>query len=644
MSVGIDAEGSDLVRQVQGILGKGTPAASFAALLYGRNGTDDPGTLAPASLARNTRNAFEFIAQKPAGRAKTRIRRIPAGPDGGPADTSVVEILNDDMPFLVDSILGELQARGLDVRVLLHPIYKTRRDASGRLLAIEGPGDESWGDGRQESYIAIHLEPLSDDVAADLAQAIEFILAEVRIVVADWASMRQRLKAAVAGLELARASVPQILLSESVAFLEWLEQDNFTLLGVREYEFDGDPESGDFLEVEGTGLGVLRDPGMQVLRRGSELVAMTPEIRRFFLAPAPLIITKANVVSRVHRRVHMDYVGIKTYRKGGRPKGEIRVVGLFTSQAYVSTPAQIPFLRHKVEAVLDASGHPPASHAAKALLNILHTFPRDELFQIGVEQLQEWAEGILDLETRPRVRVFARVDRFDRFVSLIVYVPRDRYTSNARERIGSFLAEAYDGSVVAFYPYFPDGPLVRVQFIVARFAGATPAIDAADLERGIVEIVRTWEDRLAEAIAKAGGDTRALRSKYGAAFSAGYAETFSPERAIEDIRRIERLGPDRPIAIDFYVPAGAAPGRVHAAVYQFGPPLRLSERVPILENLGFSSIDERTYRIMPRYGDGTREVALHDMALVTCDGLPVDLAAHDMRLEGAFLAVFLGAA
>ena len=293
--------------------------------------------------------------------------------------------------------------------------------------------------------------------------------------------------------------------------------------------------------------------------------------------------------------------------------------------------------------MLAASGFPPASHDGKALLNILGTFPRDELFQIGIEQLQDWTEGMLDLETRPRVRVFARIDRFDRFVSVLVYAKRDRYTTQVRERIGALLADAYNGRIAAFYPYFPEGPLVRVQFIVARFGGETPQADVAELERKIADIVRTWEDRLGDAIGAQGGDrAEALLAKYGAAFSAGYAETFSAERALQDIERIERLGPEQPVVIDFHGEPGAPPSRIHAAVYSLGAPIPLSQRVPVLENLGFSAIDERSYHIRPRFADGARDVTLHDMVLETGDGAGIDLERHDKRLEGCFLAVLRG--
>ncbi len=250
--------------------------------------------------------------------------------------------------------------------------------------------------------------------------------------------------------------------------------------------------------------------------------------------------------------------------------------------------------------MLKLSGYPAASHAGKALINVLETFPRDELFQIEPEQLQEWSEGILDLETRPRVRVFARIDRFDRFVSLLVYVPRDRYTSGVRERIGALLAEAYKGRIAAFYPYFTDGPLVRVQFIVGRYEGVTPQVDVADLERGIAEILRTWDDRLADAIAASGPARRRAAGEIPDRLLVGLrGNLHRPARAAKTSQRIERLGPDLPVAIDFYREPDAPAHRFRAAVYRFGGPINLSERVPLLENLGFVAIDERSYHVTP---------------------------------------------
>jgi glutamate dehydrogenase len=647
MAVAAATAASARIRQVQQLLAADLDAARFAAVLYGSKGREDLNELPAAWLADTARAALEFIGEKPTGRHKLRIRRAPAA-DKSSTAASVIEILNDDMPFLVDSVLGELQARGLTVRLLLHPILKTRRDRNGHLLAATAAGDRVdrvMRDGQQESYIAIHCTAVPEVEARDLRGALSAILCEVRVVVADWRPMLERLQRSIGELEKAPATVPGELLRESIAFLGWLEQGNFTFLGVQELQLQGDAQTGELVRVAGKGLGVLSDPDVHVLRRGGERVAMTPEIRRFFFLPTPLIITKSNVMSRVHRRAHMDYIGIKIYHADGTPKGETRVVGLFTSQAYVLSPNQIPFLRHKVASVLAASGFPPASHDGKALLNILETFPRDELFHIGVERLQEFSRGILDLVTRPRVRTFVRIDRFDRFVSALVYVPRDRFNSGVRERIGALLSEAYLGRVSAYHPYFPaEGPLVRLHFIIGRHTGPTPEVDVAQLECRIEAIVRTWEDRLIDALAALPEGGEGLRAKYAAAFSIGYQETFPPERALEDIMRIERLGPDRPVAIEFYRQEGAPPHRAHAAVYRFGGPISLSQRVPVLENLGFSAVDERSYRIVPRFAEGTREVTLHDMLLETADGDAIDLSLHDRRLEACFLAVFGGEA
>jgi glutamate dehydrogenase len=642
MTLAAGRAGNGLIRQVQKTLGERSQAAQFAALLYGANGLGGDDVPTTAWLAGNVRSALEFIAEKPQRKHKIRTRPL-VGP-GGAADGTAIDILNDDMPFLVDSIMAELQARGLAVRKFLHPIFKTERDKAGRLQALAGPGDQNWNAGNQESYICVQLPPLSEAAQRDLVKALSDVLSAVRAAVTDWQPMLRKVRDAIRHLEAAPRSIPEDELHEALAFLLWLEAGNFTFLGVREFRLTGDLETGALVPMKNGGLGVLRDPKVQVLRRGSELVDMTPEIRQFYSLPDPLIITKANVVSRVHRRVHMDYIGLKTYHSDGTLAGEVRVVGLFTSQAYVKSPRDIPFLRRKVETVLDLAGYPAASHALKSLINVLETFPRDELFQIEAERLHEWSEGILDLETRPRVRVFARPDRFDRFVSVLVFVPRDRYNSSVREHIGALLSDAYNGRIAAFYPYFTDGPLVRVQFIVGRYEGTTPQVDAKVLERGIGQLLRTWADRLADAVRTLGPRGDALLEKYGGAFSAGYAETFTAERALLDIQRIERLGPQLPVAIDFYREPGTPGHRIRAAVYRFGGPINLSERVPLLENMGFVAVDERTYRVHPRFPEGAREATLHDMVLETADGAPIDLGVHDKRLEPAFLAVFNGAA
>jgi glutamate dehydrogenase len=621
------------------LLGPQSRAGQLAALLYGDAVPDGLGAVTPLWLAGNAEAAFAFIAEKPMPGHKVRLRRAPA--DWGGAGPAVVEIVNDDMPFLVDSVLGELQARGLPVRQVLHPTFKARRDEAGRLQAVLGPGDRDWSDGRQESYIAIYLAAsLSDPAEADLIGMLSAILDEVRVAVVDWQPMLEVAKAAAHRLRERPPKLPAPELGEAVAFLQWLVADNFTFLGAREYRLLDDGEKTELVPVESSGLGVLRDPAVHALHRG----AARPQARRRGAPAQPVAIGKASLRSRIHRRADMHYVGVKTYRSDGTVAGETLVVGLFTSQAYTSSARDIPLLRHKVETVLKESGYAAGSHDAKALVNVLETFPRDELLQIGVDDLKQWTEGILDLEFRPRVRLFARVDRLDRFVTVLVYVPRDRYSSEARERMSVLLEEAYKGRLAAFYPYFTDAPLVRVHFVIDRAEGAAPHVDTAELEARIADIVRTWDDRLVAAVEASGAEAQALLAKYSAAFPADYAATFPAERALHDIARIERLGDEMPVAIDFYRERGEAPAQLHAAVYRFGDPISLSERVPLLENLGLRAIDERSYRLEPRLDEGAPPVTLHDMLLETADGSPIDLGIHAGRLEACFLAVFHGAA
>ncbi len=594
--------------------------------------------LADAARLELAASTLDWMATKPAGRPKVRARKIAMAS----GDLAAVEIINDDMPFLVDSVIGEVHAQGLHARLVLHPIFKVQRRDDGQLERIVGAGDRNWGDGHQESLIVVLLDDLGQARVDALVAAIEQTLADVRVAVSDWQSMLSRFDRAIQALESNPPPIAPGLLTESLAFLRWLRDGQFTFLGCREYRLVDGGAASEQVPVAGTGLGVLRDPSVHVLSRGGDALVMTPEIRKLLLNPQPLIIAKSNIMSRIHRRVYMDYIGLKTFDAQGTLSGELRLVGLFTSQAYTQPARLIPFVRHKVEHVLSQSGFAAGSHASKALANVLETFPRDELFQIGEGQLLEWSRGIVDLELRPRVRLFARRDRFDRYVSVLLYAQRDRFSTAVRERIAGLLCEAYHGHLTAFTPFFPEGPLVRVHFIIACKQGTAAEVDVAALERRITEVTRTWDDQLAAAMAAAGRSHADLAPKYGQAFSAGYAETFSAGRAVEDIARIERLSPERPVAIDFYRAADDPAARVRAAVYRFDNPIPLSDRVPVLENLGFSVIDERSYRVHPRFADGVREVALHDMMLETADGTPIDLAGLDERMEDCYLAVFRG--
>src|SRR6476660_7381397 len=372
-------------------------------------------------------------------------------------------------------------------------------------------------------------------------------------------------------------------------------------------------------------------------------------MRALLKQPTLLIVTKSSGRSRVHRRVYMDYVGVKRFDRDGRLVGEFRIVGLFTSTAYTRSTRSIPYLRRKVDAVLARAGFDPDGHSGKALVNVLENYPRDELFQLVENTLYHFAMAVLQLDERPRVRVLPRRDRFDRYVSVLVYVPREHYDSDVRKAIGEYLAEVYKGRVSAFHPFFPEGPLVRVHFIIAVSPGHVPNPDRTSLERAVEEIVRTWTDKLGEELARSYDPERgrALLERYGGAFSDGYRENYSPATTVGEIRIMEGLSPGRPLGVDFHRRAGDHDNAVGLKVWSYARPIPLSERVPVLENMGFNVVDERTYqiaRVAKNNTEGKFDVWLHDMLPDGGDGGAVDLKSVKKGLEAAVLVVMGGGA
>ncbi|MBI4723456.1 MAG: NAD-glutamate dehydrogenase, partial [Rhodomicrobium sp.] len=349
--------------------------------------------------------------------------------------------------------------------------------------------------------------------------------------------------------------------------------------------------------------------------------------------------------SAVHRQVHMDTIGIKLYGEGGKIEGEMRVAGLFTASAYNLSTTSIPLLRLKVEKVLRSSGYPLDSYSGRALLNVLETFPRDELFQISADQLARISEEILKIELTPRPRVFIRRDEFGRFISALVYVPRERYSTGVRVSIVKMLEEAFGGRLESVTPFFPEGAMVRMHILIWRMDVELRHAAEEDLEKKAEKIVRTWSDEFRDLILQHyGGAGFGLVEKYIQAFPAGYQETNTPGRALEDIQRLEKLGPNRRTGIGIYRKAPEKPDCLRATLQQFDEPLTLSKRVPILENLGFNVISERTFQLTPKMDDEACVVYLHDSDLQLSNGGGAELLSRRSILENGFLAIWSGAA
>jgi glutamate dehydrogenase len=603
--------------------------ATFLAELLGSAVPDDLQRYGPDELAAIAERSWALLAERKAGAPKISFEPAPVT-----RTVAVLDIINDDMPFLLDSVVGELNQRGLGIRLLVHPVFTVERDAAGALVAFKGVAK---GGGLRESFIHIHIEGVAQAARrVEIVRALEDILAGVRVAVQDWRPMLEWLRGIIAEL---RANPPPLdagEIAEAVQFLEWLAADNFTLLGARDYVFTSDT---DVLEpMFETGLGLLRSRNVRPLQRWNQPLVITPEIRALMEEPRLLVITKSTLRSPVHRHVDMDYIGVKRFDRHGKLVGEFRLCGLFTSTAYTRSVRAIPYLRRKADDVIRRAGFDPASHSGKALVNVLETYPRDELFQIDEDLLYHFALAVLQLDERPRVRVLPRRDRFDRFVSVLVYVPRERYDGRIRALTGDYLATAFNGFVRAFYPFFAEGPLVRVHFIIGRSEGEAPNPDRAALDRAVEAIVRSWIDGLNEALAAAyePGKAHTLSARYRSAFPIDYREVYSPAMALGDIRVVELLTPERPLGVDLYRQGGAGLTRAGLKVFSQSRPISLSERVPVLEAMGFRVVDERTYHIKP---EDAAEVWFHDMELESASGEPIDLAALKQRLEACFLVV-----
>lgn len=610
--------------------------AALARLVFSGVDAEDAAAFSEAARLAIGQSAASNLAGREPAKAKVRVH------DSALMGGTVIEVVNDDMPFLLDSTLAELGERGLSLRLVAHPILAVERGSDGTLKRLVGTAvGREMAPVQRESYLHIELaQSLGSGERKALSEALEGIYREIRAAVSDWLPMRSRLAAIATGYRANPPMLPADEIAEAVQFLDWLLAENFTLLGMREYRFDTPDISTD--PIPGEGLGILRDPDMKVLRRGQKMVVMTPEIRAFLQEPTPLFVQKANVKSRIHRRVYLDYVGVKILDANGRLEGELRIIGLFTSSAYNNAARSVPYLRHKVARVIERAGFDPASHSGKALLNVLENYPRDELFQVDIETLYNFSMDVLALTERPRLRALARVDRFDRFVSVMVYVPKDRYDTSARLRIGEFLARVFDGRVSAAYPAYPEGPLSRTHYIIGRTASPTPSIDRTTLESGILAIIRTWPDGLREALdANAPEQSRDWFPRFGLAFNAAYREAFSASEAIGDIRILDRLTPEMPYAFDISRRLGEADTRASLKVFSFGKPVTLSQRVPILENLGFTVISERSYPVTPAGGTG-ETLWLHDMVLERTKGGAIEIAALAAPLEAALDAIFAG--
>ncbi len=583
------------------------------------------------ALALNLAEFWRFAESLTAPEPQIRLIRA-KGPAGRDLKLDLLQIVQEDRPFLVDSVMGELADAGLDVRAMFHPVVSLS--------------------GRETSMILVVLASVGEDRRAALIDGLQATLEDVRVAVTDFDAMTALMKRAATELAASAAPVGAYDLEEYLAFIDWLTADRFVFLGARTYDYPR-TAAGDYAAEEPVfkakdSLGVLRNKDRSVLRRASEPAVLTSHLKLYLEHAAPLAVAKSNLRSRVHRRAYMDYIGIKRYDASGAAIGEVRFVGLFTLDAYEARVDDTPLVRKKALHVLGRLGENPSAHTAKRLHNIIETYPRDELFQIDEGELYDTAMGILHLYDRPRVRLFARQDSFDRFVSVLLYVPRDRYDSNVREVAGRMIAAAWGGRISAYYPNFSAEPLARVHFVVGVTPGAHRQPDVQWLEAEIANEVRTWGDRF-EALIRDGGVPGAqvadILNRYAAAFPAGYRDRYAAAEALTDLQAIEPLSAGSPLRIRAYRNEGDSKLTFRFKIYHADEAVPLADVLPILENMSLKALTEDGFAIRRRNADDKREtVWVHEFELEDARGENLVFADIKEPFEAAFTAVWDGRA
>ncbi|HXM82060.1 MAG TPA: NAD-glutamate dehydrogenase [Burkholderiales bacterium] len=575
----------------------------FARLYYAEVDPEELAAREPLDLKGAAAAHLAFGRKFSAGKAKIRAYNPVFEEHGWQSTHTAIEIVNDDMPFLVDSVAMEVNRQGLTLHLVIHPVLRVARDTGGELLSIFQPNESSKG--RLESFMHVEVDRQSDPAKlAELEAGIARVLADVRAAVEDWRAMQARLA------EIVKRLSPDSY-DEERAFLAWLLEDHFTFLGCRAYDL-ATVNGEDMLRiVPGSGLGILRERGETV---SASFATLPPEARKRARVKELLVLTKANARSTVHRPGQLDYVGIKQFDAAGNVRGETRFLGLYTHAAYSENPMQVPLLRRKLGDVIERAGLLPAGYSGKALASILEAYPRDELLQISTEDLYRHALAILQLGDRQRLRLLVRQDPYSRFVSCLIFVPRDRYNTELRVRFQRILTEAFNGASSEFDLDLSAATLGRILMRIRTKPGEMVAQpDLKALERRLVEAMRRWEDDLHAALLERHGEERAnsLYRAYEHAFPAGYREEYTVRSAVIDIEMIESLAAGG-LGMNLYVPPGAEPGMLRFKIYRRGTRVALSDSLPMLERLGVRVLDEHPHKVEPA---GSEPVWIVDFGL-----------------------------
>lgn len=593
-------------------------AGSFTRLYYANVPTEDLRTTPLKILINSATEMLTFSLVRPAGELKVRVYIDKRDIHDRLVPQTVVEIVNDDMPFLIDSVTGIINSLGYPIDLMIHPSMTVER---GEKHVLKNVSKRLAHKVSKPCEAFIHCDIpdlLSPEKRADLAKNLIETLTDVRAAVQDWLPMKETLKKAIRDLKKCPPPGAQEDLKEAIAFLEWIEDNHFTFLGACSYTVS--PKQGKQKQtlIPEEGLGILGKPEDQELGHffgSGDLLAST---RRYILEPNPLILTKATQISRVHRRVPMDSLMVKRFNKTRKVIGVYQFVGLFTSAAYQRSIREIPLLRQKIDYILKRSGFSEDWHDGKTLLHILESFPRDELFQVSEEWLFETSMAILQLQNRQRLTLFVWPDKFKRFVSCIVYIPRERYDSELRRKIEKILERNFHAKLTNWHVQFGELAFAKVYYTLHLLEKKSVAYDLEVIKGEIREATLTWREDLRHALITAGGEQKGLGlfETYGKGFSKGYQERFLVKEAVQDILEIDRAFSKKALQAYLHQKEGQDKSRLGFKVFSTDHPISLSTILPILENMNLKVLSENPFVITRSDG---QKIWIHDF---------------DMKLEG----------
>ncbi|MEE4638950.1 MAG: NAD-glutamate dehydrogenase domain-containing protein [Wenzhouxiangella sp.] len=597
----------------------------------------------PEDLAAMVRAIREFARQRLPGEARIRVYNPELDRDGWQSPHTVVEIINDDMPFLVDSVVLALTRLGLSARLIIHPVLKIQRDQGGHWLGLCPPETDINGESLMHVQIDRQAYP---ETLSEIEQAIADGLADVRRAVTDWPAMRERARAIAEDFGGEQQRLGDATCSEARDFFIWLADDHFTFLGYREYRIEEHDGERVLRALPETGLGIMHPDHRSAPIRSLRELARGAERQS---ADNPIIITKTNAKSTVHRGGYMDYISVLDFNDVGEVTGEKRLIGLFTSGAYIRRCHDTPLIRRKVEEVMQASGLNASSHAGKALVHILETLPRDELFQASADELLDLGIGILDLQERSQTRLFIRRERFGRFFSCLAFIPRDRFNTENREKIQAILKRSLKGERLDFSVQVGESKLARVNVIVRPRDVGPIEFDLAAIEERIKQAIRSWSDELTEILVREHGEDQGLElsRRFGQAFPASYMEEVSPHVASYDVVHAASLRDLDDLRMTLYRPRGRSgdQGASHGdnalrfKLFKHGHPIPLSEVLPMLENLGLRIVSERPYQL--KLGTGHR-LWIQDFDMHPAGSQAINLAAVRDNFQSAFEQIWRG--